>query len=97
MSPTRPVDRNGKLVSVGDLVRVISLSGKWFDELPAEDRERVESMVGEVFAIGGIDEYGHPWVCKWWQTEKAETAQSHCVALDPSEMEFVSVPTKPVA
>jgi len=92
--PRQPIDRNGKVVSVGDLVRVIGLSGDWFDNLPSDERERVESMIGEVFAIEEIDEYGHPWVCKWWQDKEADTAQSHSVALDPSELEFVSGPNR---
>jgi hypothetical protein len=88
--PRQPTDRNGKVVSVGDLVRVISLSGDWFDNLPSDERERVESMIGEVLAVEEIDEYGQPWVCKWWRNTNADTAQSRSVALEPSEMEFVS-------
>ena len=92
MLPPQPTDRNGKVVSVGDFVRIISLSGDWFDDLPPDERERVESMIGDVLAIEEIDEYGHPWVCKWWQDRGANTAQSHSVALEPSEMEFVRGP-----
>ena len=94
MNQPLPTDRNGKVVSVGDFVRVISLSGDWFDNLPSDERERVESMIGEDLAIEEIDEYGHPWVCKWWHNQKADTAQSHSIALDPSEMEFVSGPSR---
>ena len=93
MNPPQPTDRNGRLVSVGDLVRVVSLSGDWFNSLPSDERVRVESMIGEVLAVEEIDEYGHPWVCKWWHSQSADTAQSHSVALDPSEMEFVSSPS----
>ena len=94
MNARQPVDRNGRVVSIGDFVRVISLSGNWFDELPSDERERLESMIGEILAIDEIDEYGQPWVCKWWQNREADTAQSHSIALEPSEMEFVSGPSQ---
>jgi len=88
----QPVDRNGRVVSIGDFVRVISLSGNWFDELPSDERERLESMIGEILTIDEIDEYGQPWVSKLWHNEEADTAQSSSVALAQSEMEFVSSP-----
>jgi hypothetical protein len=71
---------------VGSRVQVLGLSGDWFDNLPEDERTRVESMIGEVFEIEEIDEYGHPWVCKRWPNEAEDHCQSHSVALDPGEM-----------
>ena len=87
-----PIDRNGKLVSVGTLVRVVRLSGSWFEQLPPEERPLVESMIGAIFPVEEIDEYGQPWVRKSWPNDSEGTCRSHSVALEPSEMEFVSQP-----
>jgi len=88
----QPLDRNGTLVSVGSLVRVLKLSGNWFDELPPEERARVESMIGEVFPVEEIDEFGQPWVRKSWPNDAEGTCMSHSVALEADEMELVRNP-----
>lgn len=75
-----PKDTNGNIVQVGTRVRVLSLSGRWLEELPGDEKDDVLSMIGEVFEVEEIDEYGQPWVRK----------QSHSVALASSEMEVVS-------
>ena len=84
--PRRPIDCNGVTVHVGSRVRVLSLSGDWYERLPADERALVDSMIGEVFEIEEIDEYGQPWVCKRWPDEEAGTCQSHSIALEPAEM-----------
>jgi hypothetical protein len=73
-------DTNGHIVQIGTRMRVLSLSGKWLDELPNDEKDDVLSMIGEVFEVEEIDEYGQPWVGK----------QSHSVALASYEMEVVS-------
>jgi hypothetical protein len=87
--PRQPIDRSGQLVRVGSLVRVLHLSGGWFDALPEEEKVNVRSMVGEIFAVEEIDEYGQPWVRKSWPNEAEGTCNSHSVALEPGEMEYV--------
>ena len=47
-------------------------------------------MVGEVFEVDEIDDYGHPWVTKWWPDEGGGTF-SHSIALLPEEMEKVTI------
>jgi hypothetical protein len=90
--PREPIDRNGTRVSVGTLVRVVGLSGSWFEQLPPEERAHVESMIGEVFPVDEIDEHGQPWVRKSWPNEAEGTCHSHSVALEASEMELVGDP-----
>ena len=75
------------MAKVGSHVRVLGLSGEWFNSLPAEERLRVTSMIGEVFEVEEIDEYGQPWVRKSWPNEAEGTCQSHSIALEPNEME----------
>src|SRR5262245_26945538 len=87
--PPQHVDRNGKPVTIGSLVRVIRLSGEWFDNLPPDERSNVESMIGEVFTVEEIDEYGQAWVTKTWPNEVEETFRSHSVALALDEMECI--------
>ena len=87
-----PKDRNGNSVSVGDRVRLLSLSGRWLDELPADERDDVLSMIGEIYEIEEIDEYGHPWIRKSWANEDAGTCRSHSIAAEPQEIELVASP-----
>jgi len=83
-------DINGTPVKVGTRVRLLSLSGQWLDDLPPEEKSDVFSMVGEVFSVEEIDEYGHPWVRKSWPNEAEGKCHSHSIALEPIEMEVVT-------
>lgn len=85
-----PKDKHGNIVEVGARVRLLSLSGKWLEELPQEEKGDVLSMIGETFEVEEIDEYGHPWVRKCWPNEQEGTCHSHSIALEPHEMELVS-------
>ena len=84
-----PVDRNGKLVELGSRVRLVTLSGAWLDELPDDEKPEVLSMIGEIFDVEEIDEYGRPWVRKNWPDEEEGTCRGHSIALDAHEMELV--------
>lgn len=77
-------DRFGNDVRVGDKVRLIKVDSQLLSQLSAEERERVESMQGDIFSIYEIDEYGHPWIQKWFGEK-----QSHSLALMPEEMEKI--------
>ena len=90
--PRLPVDRNGALVRVGDRVRVVGLSGAWFDSLPDDEKADVQSMIGEVLAVEEIDEHGQPWVRKSWPDAQEGRCHSHSVALEPREMELIVEP-----
>jgi hypothetical protein len=86
---TDVIDKNGSLVTVGSKVRLLCLSGNWLDELPADEKDNVLSMIGEVFEVEEIDEYGHPWVRKSWPNEEEGMCNSHSIALDSHEMELI--------
>jgi hypothetical protein len=70
------------------------LSGGWLESLPEEEKGDVLSMIGEVFVVEEIDEYGHPWVRKSWPNETEGTCHSHSVALEPQEVELVGNATE---
>jgi hypothetical protein len=89
-SRTQPIDRNGNVVCVGARIRLVALSGNWLDELPDDEKPDVLSMIGEVFEVEEIDQYGHPWIRKSWPNEAEGTCHSHSIALEPQEMELVS-------
>jgi hypothetical protein len=70
-------------------VRVLSLSQSFIDSLPEDERDDVKSMIGQVFKVYEVDEYGSPWVEKGWHSEAGKRYRSHSVALSRTEMEVV--------
>jgi hypothetical protein len=82
-------DRNGALVSVGTIVRVLEVSEDLLAALPDEEAARVKSMKGAALSVYGIDEWGSAWVEKWWNIGE-ENPLSHSLALAPNEMEVVA-------
>jgi hypothetical protein len=87
--PLQAVDKDGTVVTVRRFVRVLGVSGDWFDRLPVDERANVESMVGEVFLVEEIDEYGQPWVRRSWPADAEGTCRSHSIALEPDDMVLV--------
>ena len=84
-----PCDVDGRAVSVGTRVRLLSLSGQWLDDLPADEKADVVSMVGEVFEVEEIDEQGNPWVRKSWPDDADGQCHSHSIALEAHEMRVI--------
>ena len=72
-------DRNGKKVLVDSRVRVVAIAAFLERDLPPEEWKCVRSMLGEVFEIYEIDEWGEAWV----------QYQSHSLSLESDEMELV--------
>jgi hypothetical protein len=87
---SQPKDRNGNVVLLGARVRLLALSGKWLDDLPDDEKPDVMSMIGEVFTVEEIDEYGRPWIRKSWPDDEEGTCYGHTIALDAHEMELVA-------
>jgi hypothetical protein len=80
------VDRNGQPVRVGTRVRVVSLPTGVIDAVEGSEVERLSSMVGEVFEVGEVDEYGSAWVTKWWHAGP-DKSDAHSLALSSENME----------
>ena len=79
-------DVNGKAVTAGSRVRILSLASRWLDDLPPSERTDVLSMVGGVFAVAEVDDYGQAWVEKVWLGNGGW--RSHSVGLCSDEMEL---------
>lgn len=85
-----PTDKHGNVVSVGTHVRLLELSGQWLEQLPHDEKADVLSMIGEVFEIEEIDEYGQAWVRKSWFDSAGGMCSSHSIGLESHEMEIAS-------
>jgi hypothetical protein len=81
-------------VTVGSRVRVLGLPASWERTLPADEWADVQTMVGEVFAVDEIDEFGQAWVGKSWDDGDG-TSRAHSIGLEPHEMEWVGPPDAP--
>jgi len=86
---SKPVDKDGQLIKVGSKVKILSLSGDWYEQLPDDEKSDINSMIGEIFTVEEIDEYGYPWVSKTWKNEDGTECNSHCIALESYEMLLV--------
>jgi hypothetical protein len=94
-SNARTADRNGAVVKIGTIVRVLEIRDSVLSELPKEEAARVKAMKGSVLSVYEIDASGSAWVQKWWHIGEDE-AVSHSLALGPSEMEVVANGTSDV-
>lgn len=84
-------DIHGALVTVGSSVRLLSLSEDWLHQLPAEEASELQSMIGKIFDVVEVDQYGGAWIVKSSSEEKGDSCRSHSLALEPHEMEIVAV------
>ena len=85
-------DKNGDQVNTGTKVKLLFLlSGEWFDNLPDDEKNDLNSMVGEVFEVEEINEYGKPEIVKWWHEEHEDESRSmcHCLCVEPEQIEIV--------
>jgi hypothetical protein len=89
---SEPIDRNGRSVKVGSKVRILGLSESFLRRLPDDEVEDVRSMIGEILEVYEIDDYGSPWVKKWWRLPEGKSF-SHSLSLASSEMEVVDEST----
>ena len=81
-------DRNGQSVEIGTKVRVLEVADSVMRDLPPQERRDLMSMVGEVFEVYEIDQYGSAWVEKTWHAGDGEY-RSHSLGLSAHEMEVV--------
>ena len=85
------IDRNGEPVLVGSRVRVVAIATFLEHDLPPEEGERVRSMLGGVFEVYDVDEWGGVWVEKAFPVG-SDRYLSHSLSLASEEMEVVESP-----
>ena len=85
----RSKDCHGHPVRIGMHVRLLKLPVELKKDLSAEEWLDIESMLGGVFEVTEIGEYGHPYIEKWCQRADG-SSHFHCLWLHPDEMEVVS-------
>lgn len=87
-----PVDKHGRVVAIGSRVRLLQLPSSLLNDLPEDEVEALRSMLGEIFEVTEIDEYGKPWIGKGWSSPEKGQYTGHSLALDSTEMELVDEP-----
>jgi hypothetical protein len=75
-------------VTVGSHVRVLALPMFLKPDLPADEWADLESMLGTVLPVVGLDEVGRAEVEQWWRGSDG-LSRSHTLWLDSHEMERV--------
>ncbi len=84
-----PIDVTGRPVRVGDVVRVLKIADFLARELPADEFSQLQSMVGQLFPITRIDEWGGAWV-EMASGQEPDDAMTHQLMLSADEMELVT-------
>lgn len=88
ITPAGTLDRNGRPVIVGSVVRVLTIDSTVFDGIEREEVPRIHSMLGEELEVYEVDQWGRAWVEKWWHEGESQST-SHSLALAPTDMELV--------
>ncbi len=83
-------DRNGNIVKEGSNVKVVAIDPSVINKLNEKEKVNVNSMLGQVFEVEEIDNYGSAWVTKWWKSKESESF-SHSLGLSSSEIELTNV------
>lgn len=84
------LDKFGRVVSVGSRVRLIELARQFLASLPLDEVEYVKSMIGDVFDVYEIDDYGSAWIEKCWDCADNGHHMGHSLALESHEMELIN-------
>ncbi len=85
---TSTVDRSGRSVIVGSMVRVLTIDPSVFEDIAQEEVPRIHSMLGEELEVYEVDQWVSAWVEKWWREGEGQST-SNSLALDPSDMELL--------
>ncbi|MGB5606937.1 MAG: trypsin-like peptidase domain-containing protein [Gammaproteobacteria bacterium] len=81
-------DINGNEVRVGSKVRIVSIDPEILSSLADPEAENVAAMLGQVFEVYEVDDYGYAHVDNGWQFG-SYIYESHSLTLSGSEMELV--------
>ncbi len=82
------MDCRDQPVGLGDKVRLLSVPKWLLDKLPEDEVKSIKSMIGEVFIVDEIDEYGGVWIEKILDDGNG-MIHSHSISLNSDEIELV--------
>ena len=82
------LDINGSAVVEGSKVKLLSIPDSLLSILPEDEVKDLTTMIGEIFEVYEIDEWGGVWVQKWFN-EGEEKTNSHSLSLESHEMELM--------
>lgn len=85
-------DIHGLSIAKGCRVRIFRLLPETISVIPSDELDEVLTMVGEIFEVDDVDEYGQAWVYKNFRTDEDDDSvgyYSHSLGLAPGEMERI--------
>ena len=83
------IDRFGRIVEIGDKVRLLAIRSSILDRLAGNERTDVSSMLGQILEVFDVYDDGLVWVNLWWNKGNGKT-ESHSIAVDTEAIELVS-------
>lgn len=81
-------DINGKSVNVGTKIELLSISESFLSKLPDDEVIELKSMIGGIFEIYEIDEWGGAWIESSFDHGNGHIS-SHSLSLNSSEMKVM--------
>ena len=81
-------------MTVGSHVRVLTIQESLMEGLARDEAADLRAMVGGIFEVYEIDQWGAAWVANWWPRDRG-ASHSHSIGLDPHEMELAEAADTP--
>ena len=76
-------DAQGKLVRIGDKIKVVSIDERILEHLPADEVKDLKSIIGEFCVVEDINSDGSMVVSKSWQIGDESHIMGHSLAIFP--------------
>ena len=83
------VDRFGRVVQIGDRVRLLAIRPSILKPLTGKERADVSSMLGQVLEVFDVYENGLVWVNLIWKRDDG-LSEVHAIAVDPEAIELLA-------
>lgn len=82
------VNRSGRPVIEGSMVRVLSIDSSVFDDIAPEEGSPIDSMIDDDLDVYELDKWGRAWAEKWWN-EKGSRSTSNSLTFCPWDTELL--------
>jgi hypothetical protein len=89
MQTTTGVDRSGRVVRIGDRVRLLAIRPSILKRITGKERADVSSMLGQILEVFDVYDTGLVWVNLIWKREDG-MSEVHAIAVDPDAIELIS-------